>query len=156
MSENAIRSEINLLTLIEMLHEFDLSDESGRRSVKNVVVHLLTKHFCDENQIVSLIKISEKLIPTSSDRLRLYVDIVEKITNPIDEDTERLTTIKMDINTEIEVASLKMKLFELEEEERKCLKVKDYDKISTIEDEILLCNEQLAFLVNPLLPCESV
>lgn len=120
-------------------------------------MNLLTNSSCDENHIKSLIKISEKLIPKTSDRLQFYVDIVKNIINPADVDTNNLnTTSKMDPNTEVEVASLKMKLFELKEVETECLEVKDYDKLTSIREEICLCNEQITFLITPFLPCASV
>lgn len=156
-SGNIFLSQYILLVLIDIFNEFDLSDETGRENLQNVVVYLLTKHPCDENQVKSLVKISETLIPRSSDRLQFYVDIVKSIINPIHvESSSLIATCEMDASTEIEVASLKMKLFELKEEETKCHRMKEYDKLIDIKREISLCNEKLTNAITPFLPRGSV
>lgn len=137
-----------------MIHQLDLSDETGRESVKNIVGYLLAQNSCDERLIQSLIEICEKLIPTSHTRLQFYVDIVENIVHPIDVDAYPLNGNNMNRNTEILVESLKAKLFELKDKETRCLDMDD--DLAAIREEILLLKEQLIFLIIPLLPSKTV
>lgn len=146
-----------LLSFIEMLNHFDWNDEAGRRNVQSTVIHLLTKCPCEENQIKALIEISEKLIPKSSDRLQFFVDIVRGIVSPVDVDSNMLiATNEVDANTKVEVATLKMKLYELKEAETKYQETKDYDKLAEIKEQISLCNEELTNLITPVPPNQPV
>lgn len=152
--ENIFAAQTILHSLIEVLHQLDLSDETGRESVKTIVGYLLAQNSCDERLIQSLITICEKLIPTTHIRLQFYVDIVENIIHPIDVDANPLSD-KIDLNTEITVASLKAKLFELKEKETRCLETNG-DELAAIREEIFLLREQLIFLIIPFLPSKTV
>lgn len=139
------------------MDRFDLGDEAGRTNLRNLVTNVFIKNPCEENHIKSLIKISEKLIPISDNRLQFYVDIVRESIQPaahVDTSTSAPSRA-VDSNSEVAIASLKMKLFELKEEETKCFEAKDYDKLTEIAEQIAVCNEELTNL-NSFLPNESV
>lgn len=151
--DKKLTSQSILLSLIEMLQKFDLSDEIGRETVKNTVVYLLTQSTCDESVAKSLVNICEKLIPASNSRLQFYVDTVTSTIHPIDINTS-LETCKMNRNTEIQIASAKAKLFELKEAETGWLVMDECDKLRAIQQQICLLRERLTFLIIPFLPCK--
>lgn len=154
--DDKLSSQCIFLSLIEMLQMLDLSDQTGRESVKNTIVYLLVQSNCDENLTKSLITICEKLYPTSNSRLQLYVEIVRNILHPIDLD-ESLSSCKLDSNTETEVSSLVAKLVELRDAQARLLDTtKECGKRSALEEKIGLVKEQLLFSITPFLPNATV
>lgn len=142
---------------------FDYGDEIGRQRLRSLAVHLLTNNPCNENIIVSLVHICEKLILNSDDRLQLYVDVIRSL---VDQDVVEKTlnfmdpnvveAMEKDPNLKVQVSSLKLKLYELKEEESKFVKVKDYASVSRIAEEISSCQDRLVTLIRPLMTGASV
>lgn len=152
-----------MFSLIEILLTFDYGDEIGRQNLRTLAINLLTTNPCNENIIKSLVKICEKLIPNSDDRLQAYVDVVRSLIdqNSLESalnfsDPNVMESLEKDPNLKVQVSSLKLKLFELKEEESKCVKVKNYANLSLISEQIAMCHEQLANLVRPLMTSGSV
>lgn len=110
-----------------------------------------------------MINICEKLIPNSDDRLQVYVDVIRSL---VDQDLLEkqlnfsdpnvIQSLERDPNLKVEVSSLKLKLFELGEEERKFVQLKDYASVSRISEQITLIQDQLVNLVRPLMTSSSV
>lgn len=140
---------------------FDYGDEIGRQNLRSLAIHLLTTNPCNENIIKSLINICEKLIPNSEDRLQVYVDVIRSL---VDQDLLEKTlsdpivieSLKKDQNLNLQVSTLKLKLYELKEEESKFAKKKDYASVSRISEQITACYDQLVNLVKPLMSSGSV
>ncbi len=158
-----VTSQSILFNLIEILASFDLGDEIGRQRLRALAIHLLTINSCNENIIKSLVKICEKLVPNSDERLQVYVDVIrslvdqdslEKALNVMDPNV--VEAMEKDSNLNVQVSSLKLKLFELKEEESKFVKVKDYARVSRIAEEIASCQDRLVALVRPLMAGGSV
>lgn len=154
-------SQSILYNLIEILLTFDYGDEIGRQHLRTLAIHLLTTNPCNENIIKSLINICEKLIPNSDDRLQVYVDVIRSL---VDQDLLEKTlkdpsviqALERDPNLQVEVTTLKLRLYELKEEESKCVKAKDYAKVSQISEQITACQDQLVNLVRPLMTSDAV
>lgn len=152
-----------LFNLIEILINFDYGDEIGRQRLRTLAVNLLTTNPCNEHIIKSLIKICEKLIPNSDDRLQVYVDVIRSL---VDQDLlekslnfmdpKVVESMEKDPNLKVQVSSLKLKLYELKEEESKFVKMKDYASVSRIAEEITLCQDRLVTLIRPLMTGGSV
>lgn len=150
-----------LFNLIEILLSFDYGDEIGRQRLQTLAVHLLTTNPCNEHIIESLVKICEKLIPNSDDRLQTYVDVIRSL---IDQDSLEkyyshpsvVDAMEKDSNLNLEVASLKFKLIELKEEETKFIKVKDYASVSRLSEEYANHMDRLVNLLRPLTSSGSV
>lgn len=152
-----------LFNLIEILLNFDYGDEIGRQRLRTLAIHLLTTNPCNENIIKSLVNICEKLIPNSDDRLQVYADVIrslvdqdslEKALNSMDPNV--VEAMEKDANLKVQVSSLKLKLFELKEEESKFVKMKDYASVSRIAEEIALCQDRLVNLIRPFMSSGSV
>lgn len=152
-----------MFNLIEILINFDYGDEIGRQRLRTLAVNLLTTNPCNEHIIKSLIKICEKLIPNSDDRLQVYVDVIRSL---VDQDLlekslnfmdpKVVESMEKDPNLKVQVSSLKLKLYELKEEESKFVKMKDYASVSRIAEEITLCQDRLVTLIRPLMTGGSV
>lgn len=152
-----------MYNLIEILLTFDYGDEIGRQHLRTLAIHLLTTNPCNESIIKSLINICEKLIPNSDDRLQVYVDVIRSL---VDQDLLEkqlnfadpnvIESLENDPNLKVQVSSLKLKLFELEEEERKFAQMKDYASVSRISEQITVIQDQLVNLVRPLMTSSSV
>ncbi|XP_037047137.1 condensin complex subunit 3-like isoform X4 [Bradysia coprophila] len=147
-----------LFNLIEILISFDYGDEIGRQCLRTLAVHLLTTNPCNEQIIKSLINICEKLIPSSDDRLQVYVDVIrslvdqdllEKSLNFMDPNV--VEAMEKDPNLNLQVSALKLKLFELKEEESKFVKVKDFARVSCIAEDIALTQDRLVALIRPFM-----
>lgn len=115
---------------IEILISFDYGDEIGRQCLRTLVVHLLTMNACNEQIIKSVITICDKLIPSSDDRLQVYVDVICSLVNQdlLEKsltlmDPYLIQAIETDENFNVDVSALKSKLFEVKEEERQFLEV---------------------------------
>lgn len=152
-----------LFNLIEILISFDYGDEIGRQRLRTLAVHLLTTNPCNEQIIKSLINICEKLIPSSDDRLQVYVDVIrslvdqdllEKSLNFMDPNV--IEAMEKDPNLNLQVSALKLKLFELKEEESKFVKVKDFARVSHIAEDIATTQDRLVALIRPLMTTGSV
>lgn len=152
-----------LYNLIEILISFDYGDEIGRQRLRTLAIHLLTTNPCNEDITKSLVNICEKLIPSSDDRLQVYVDVirslvdqdlVEKSLNFMDPNV--IEAMEKDPNLNLQVSAMKLKLFELKEEESKFVKVKDFARVSRIAEEIALTQDRLVALIRPLMTGGSV
>lgn len=145
-TNDKLSSRCIFLSLIEMLQMNDLSDATGRETVKNTVVSLLAQKTCDESLTKSLIALCEKLIPSSNSRLQCYVEIVNVILHPIDLNGS-FSSYQMDANTKAEVSSLVAKLVELEH--MLAISSEECVESSALEEKIDSVEKQLRFLVTP-------
>lgn len=152
-----------MYNLIEILINFDHGDEIGRQRLRSLAIHLLTTNPCNEHIIKSLVKICEKLVTNSDDRLQIFADVIRSIVDhdwmekTVDfEDPNVVESLEKDQNLKVQVSSLKLKLFELREEQTRSVKVKDYVSVSRISEEIQLCQDKLVQLIRPYMTGGSV
>lgn len=90
------------------------------------------------------------------DVIRSLVDqnLLEKSLNFTD--PKVVESMDKDPNLKVQVSSLKLKLYELKEEESKFAKVKDYASASRKAEEYTLCLDRLVTLIRPLMTGGSV
>ncbi|XP_055374016.1 condensin complex subunit 3 isoform X2 [Condylostylus longicornis] len=150
-----------LLGLMEIVYTFDLGDEIGRENLKQLLGTLLKNHDINGKVVEMVVRCAENLITNQEDRLQFFVDIIKEITdtkagnlndflnnrNLIDE----LLDKNSDINLKLKITSLRVKILDLEEQERNYVDKKDYVEAQKITEEKSACHEEYMNLLKPLL-----
>ena len=139
-----------LRSLTEILHDFDLSDEVGKHSLKDLLAVILTNEDLDECLIKQIVKCVENIILDSDERLQFFHDIIRSIIDPsssgnvIDFSNKSIVEIlEKDPNLKVKVSSLKLAIMELKEKETQALSSKNYQVASQIAEDLNAQNEQL-------------
>lgn len=74
----AMEFQYILLSLLEILHLYDLGDEIGRSNLQNLLLHLLKNYTLDEKVVEVIIKCSENLITDQNSRHQVRTELVYK------------------------------------------------------------------------------
>lgn len=143
-----------LLTLIEMLITYDLSDEFGRTNLKEFLSNILLTQDLEEPTVNRIIKCNEILIPDQDERLQFIVDIVRNI---VDLNTSVVALTSPDVvnllnsnqDLKVKVTSIKLKILDLEEQETNCVQQKDYVQAEVYKKSLSEYKDQLSALIEP-------
>lgn len=143
-----------LLTLIEMLITYDLSDEFGRTNLKEFLSDILLTQDLEEPTVNRIIKCNEILIPNQDERLQFIVDIVRNI---VDLNTSVVALTSPDVvnllnsnqDLKVKVTSIKLKILDLEEQETNCVQQKDYVQAEVYKKSLSEYKDQLSALIEP-------
>lgn len=143
-----------LLTLIEMLITYDLSDEFGRTNLKEFLSDILLSQDLEEPTVNRIIKCNEILIPDQDERLQFIVDIVRNI---VDLNTSVVALTSPDVvnllnsnqDLKVKVTSIKLKILDLEEQETNCVQQKDYVQAEVYKKSLSEYKDQLTALIEP-------
>lgn len=146
-----------LMTLVQMMNLFDLSDEKGRSNLKSLITEMLSREEFDETIVAKVIECLELLIPDPDQRLQYVADIIHNLV-----DVSQSANVSLDLNTKtvidllernpnlkVKVSSIKLRIMDLKEEETNCVKDKDYNRAEQLKEELVQCNEQLTQLLAP-------
>lgn len=146
-----------LMTLVEMMSLFDLSDETGRCNLKSLITEMLSREEFDETIMAKVMECLELLVPDADQRLQFVADIIHNLV-----DVSQSTSVSLDLNNKsvvellqrnpnlkVKVSSIKLRIMDLQEEETNCINNKDYDRAEKFKEELVECNEQLAQLLSP-------
>lgn len=152
-----------LMTLVEMMKLFDLSDEKGRSNLKSLITEMLSREEFDETIVAKVMECLELLIPNPEERLQFVADIIHKLVDGSQSpgvalDLNNKTVIELlqrNPNLKLKVSSIKLRIMDLQEEETNCIKDKDYNRAEKLKEELVECNEQLAQLIAPHLDATS-
>lgn len=146
-----------LMTLVEMMSLFDLSDEKGRTNLKSLITAMLSREEFDETIVSKVMECLELLVPDPDQRLQFVADIIHNLV-----DVSQSANVSFDLNNKsviellqrnpnlnVKVSSIKLRIMDLQEEETNCIKDKDYDRAEKLKEALVECNEQLAQLIAP-------
>jgi condensin complex subunit 3 len=77
-----ITQQFILLQLFEMVKLHDLSDEMGRKNLKELILDTLQTHYCSEKISECIVKYFDKVVPDVTDRVALLVEVINEIRMP--------------------------------------------------------------------------
>ncbi|OAD60372.1 Condensin complex subunit 3 [Eufriesea mexicana] len=132
-----------LLQLFEIAITYDLSDELGRRNLKELICNTLMSNHWTEKIIECIVSHLQKVIPDVNTRLDTLANIISEIRLPLKETI--ITQISEEQQDEINIkrAKLKVKLLEMKEDEYQAIQDKQYLKADSLKNEINLLNEEI-------------
>lgn len=160
----AMEFQFVLLSLIEILHTYDLGDEIGRGKLQDLMLFLLKNCILDEKVIEVLVKCSENLITDQNLRHQFFLDIIHDICglNAKQQDLvhdrnliSELLAHSTDADLNLKLSSLKVKILDLEEQEMNFVQIKDYVRAQQIIEQKNLATEEFTNLLRPLLEIRS-
>ncbi|CAL7949788.1 unnamed protein product [Xylocopa violacea] len=133
-----------LLQLFEISTTYDLSDEVGRKNLKELICSTLMSNHWTEKIIECIVTHLEKVIPDVGSRLDILANIISEIRLPLREATQA-TQISEEQQDQINFqrAKLKVMLLELREEEYQAITEKQYLKADKLKNEINTLNEEI-------------
>lgn len=145
-----------LLTLIEILLTFDLSDEIGRGNLRTLLTTILTKEAIESTTISTIARCLETLIPSQDERLTFIVDIIRNIvdlnSSAIDlSNSAVIELLERDPDLKVKVSSIKLKILDLQEQEMNCVQQKDYVRAEKFKEELAICNDNLTTLIGQIM-----
>ncbi|XP_076748823.1 chromosome associated protein G [Xylocopa sonorina] len=133
-----------LLQLFEISTTYDLSDEVGRKKLKELISNTLMSNHWTEKIIECIVTHLENVIPDVGSRLDILANIISEIRLPLKEATQtRQISEKQQDQINFQKAKLKVKLLELREEEYQAITEKQYLKADKLKNEINLLNEEI-------------
>lgn len=141
-----------LLTLCEIINTFDLSDELGRCNMRRLLCDILALEEFDETIVAKIVLCLERVVPDTDQRLQLVAEIVRGVldTGSAALDLSSAAVVELlgrNSNLNFKVSSMKLRIMDLEEQERDSIQQKEYGRAEKLRDEVNECNEQLAALV---------
>ncbi|GAB0100375.1 Condensin complex subunit 3 [Sergentomyia squamirostris] len=153
-----MKNQHTLLSLLQIVAMYDLGDEVGRDNLKKLLRSLLTKYDLNEMNISVIVRIMEQIYPVAEDRLQVMVEIIQEIlqfgdanVTTIDSEMESTLLRAADIELQLKVSALKVKMMDLKEQENSCVQRKDYASAQKATEEWTQCNEEYVQLLQPLL-----
>ncbi|XP_015584822.1 condensin complex subunit 3 [Cephus cinctus] len=138
-----LTQKIILNQLFEIAKIYDLSDESGRANLKQLIFDALMTEHCSQQVTESIVKYLEVIIPDVDSRLNSLTHIISELRMPLKQQVttqiseEELHTINM------KRAKLKVKLIEVNEEEYEAIHEKDYMRAAALKEQIEDINRQI-------------
>ncbi|KAI8114901.1 hypothetical protein FF38_05342 [Lucilia cuprina] len=156
----AMEFQYILLSLMEILYNYDLGDEIGRGNLQKLLHHLLKNCALDEKVIEIIVKCSENLITDQNTRHQFFLDIIHDICglNAKQQDLvhdrnliSELLANSTDADLNLKLSSLKVKILDLEEQEMNYVQMKDYVRAQQIIEEKNIATEEFTNLLRPLL-----
>ncbi|KAH8299438.1 hypothetical protein KR044_001461, partial [Drosophila immigrans] len=159
-----IEFQCMLLSLVEMLHTYDLGDEIGRDNMKGLITHLLKECLLDHKIIAVLVRCMEQLVSDVGARMQYFIDIIYEICelnakqNDLVHDRSLIDKLLGDGDTALvmNLNSLKVKILELEELEENFVRQKEYIRAQAVNDEKIAVTEEYTDLIQPLLEKHGV
>lgn len=145
-----------LLTLIEILLTFDLSDEIGRGNLRKLLEMILIKESLENTNISTICRCLEILIPSQDERLTYIVDIIRNIvdlnSSVVDlSNSNVIELLERDPDLKVKVSSIKLKILDLQEQEMNCVHQKDYVRAEKFKEELVVCNDNLTILIGQIM-----
>ncbi|XP_030372995.1 condensin complex subunit 3 [Scaptodrosophila lebanonensis] len=148
-----------LLSLVEILHSYDLGDEIGRNNLKLLIKQLLKDCLLDHKIVSVLVRSMEQLITDVNERMQCFLEIIYEICelnskqNDLVHDRNLMNKLLDDLDTtlKMKVSSLKLKILELEEQEEVFVRQKEYIRAQAVNDEKVSVTEEYTELIRPLL-----
>lgn len=170
IDESAVRlqkiyQKFILLTLIEILQTYDLSDEMGRHNLITLFTMLITNISIEENSVRIICALFETLLPVTEERLQFFVDIVRGIVD----DHSKITGNSFDLShplvnemlkknpdLQVKISSIRMDIMELKESEMNAINNRDYQGASKITEDLIVANEKMNRLISSHLDNSSI
>lgn len=141
-----------LLTLCEIIDTFDMSDELGRNRLQQVICEMLSREQLDEAMVAKAVHCLDRIVPDVNDRLQLVADTIRTVVdaNSATLDLSSAAVVELlgrDSNLNFRVSSMKLRIMELEEQERDCITQKEYGRAEKLRGELNECSDALASLI---------
>lgn len=141
-----------LLTLCEIIGTYDMSDELGRCNLKSLLCAMLAREEFDETIVAKIVLCLERVVPDADERLQLVADIIRTVVDahsaPLDLSSAAVVELLGgDQNLNFKVSSMKVRIMDLEEQERDSITQKEYGRAEKLREELNECSEELAALI---------
>ncbi|XP_058983219.1 condensin complex subunit 3 isoform X2 [Musca domestica] len=156
----AMEFQYILLSLMEILHMFDLGDEIGRGNLQNLLENLLKNYSLDEKVVEIIVKCAENLMTNQDTRHQFFLDIINDICGLSAKQQDlvhdrnlisELLANSTDAALNLKLSSLKVKILDLEEQEMNYVQMKDYVRAQQIIEIKNTVTEEFTNLLRPLL-----
>ncbi|XP_076300337.1 chromosome associated protein G [Lasioglossum baleicum] len=139
-----------LLQLFEITTMYDLSDEAGRKKLKDLICNTLMGNYWSEQIIECVVKYLQKVIPDVNTRLDTLANIISDIRLPLKEPTQSVQISEDEQNTNnLKRAKLRVNLLNLKEEEYQAIQNKEYLRADELKNQINALNEEIVKLSEP-------
>ncbi|XP_075166347.1 chromosome associated protein G [Haematobia irritans] len=156
----AMEFQYILLSLMEILHAYDLGDEIGRGNLQKLLECLLKNYNLDEKVIEVIVKCAENLITNQDRRHEFFLEIINDLCglNTKQQDLvhdrnliSELLANSTDAALNLKLSSLKVKILDLEEQEMNYVQTKDYVRAQQIIEHKNAVTEEFTNILRPLL-----
>ncbi|KAL7297267.1 hypothetical protein TKK_0009667 [Trichogramma kaykai] len=138
-----ITQQFILLQLFEMVKIYDLADEMGRRTLRELILETLQTNYCTEKITECIVQYFETVVPDVNSRVSSLVEVISEIRMPtkinvmvpMSEDERHERKMKR--------AKLGMQLLEMEDKEYSAIQEKNYALAQEICQNIKVLREEI-------------
>ncbi|XP_020300506.1 condensin complex subunit 3 isoform X2 [Pseudomyrmex gracilis] len=136
-----------LLQLLEISKTYDLSDEVGRKNLKEVMIDTLMSDHCSANIIECIVNHLAKVIPDVNSFLDVIVNVINDTRLPPKESViSEEITVEHERDNDMQKAKLKVEMLELEEELYLAIKEENFLQAESLKEKIKILKEEIARL----------
>lgn len=151
-----------LLSLLEILCQYDLGDEIGRETLKTMLCDLFTTCDLEENSVKLISSCFENLISDHDGRIQHNTKLIRELLDPstkIDLSTslvEEILSNQSNKDLEFKLSSIKVKIMDLEEQESISLQNKNYRVVQKLDDLLTLARDEYANCLKPFMSNDAL
>ncbi|XP_054016614.1 condensin complex subunit 3-like [Hylaeus anthracinus] len=139
-----------LLQLFEITTTYDLSDELGRKKLKELICNNLLSNYWSVKIIGCTVTHLQKVIPDVNSRIDTLAHIISDIRLPLKEPSQvtQISEYQLD-ELNVQKARLKVKLLVLKDEEYEAIQAGQFLKADSLQKEINALNQEIIKLSVP-------